>query len=33
MTPVEAPALVATRIRELVSTYIGSQRIQQKEGA
>ncbi|MGI3226593.1 alpha/beta fold hydrolase [Streptomyces sp. GTA36] len=33
MTPVEAPALIATRIRELVSTYIGSQRIQQKEGA
>ncbi|WP_326759729.1 alpha/beta hydrolase [Streptomyces phaeochromogenes] len=33
MTPVEAPALVATRIRELVSTYIGSQRIEQKEGA
>ncbi|WP_405568855.1 alpha/beta hydrolase [Streptomyces phaeochromogenes] len=33
MTPVEAPALVATRIRELVSTYVGSQRIQQKEGA
>ncbi|MEV2193536.1 alpha/beta hydrolase [Streptomyces phaeochromogenes] len=33
MTPVEAPALVATRIRELVSAYIGSQRIQQKEGA
>ncbi|MDQ0950389.1 pimeloyl-ACP methyl ester carboxylesterase [Streptomyces phaeochromogenes] len=30
MTPVEAPALVTTRIRELVSTYI---RIQQKEGA
>ncbi|MGA5506752.1 alpha/beta fold hydrolase [Streptomyces umbrinus] len=30
MTPVEAPALVATRIRELVSTYV---RIQQKEGA
>ncbi|WP_419667181.1 alpha/beta fold hydrolase [Streptomyces sp. 2-1] len=33
MTPVEAPALIATRIRELVSAYIGSQRIQQKEGA
>ncbi|MEU9782154.1 alpha/beta hydrolase [Streptomyces phaeochromogenes] len=33
MTPVEAPALVATRIRELVSAYTGSQRIQQKEGA
>ncbi|MCX4560166.1 alpha/beta fold hydrolase [Streptomyces umbrinus] len=33
MTPVEAPALIATRIRELVSTYIGSPRIQQKEGA
>jgi len=36
MTPVEAPALVATRIRELVSTYIRIQtdvRIQQKEGA
>ncbi|TRO62554.1 alpha/beta fold hydrolase [Streptomyces sp. IB201691-2A2] len=30
MTPVEAPALVTTRIRELVSTYV---RIQQKEGA
>ncbi|MGI3203102.1 alpha/beta fold hydrolase [Streptomyces sp. GLT-R25] len=30
MTPVEAPALIATRIRELVSTYV---RIQQKEGA
>ncbi|MDQ1026915.1 pimeloyl-ACP methyl ester carboxylesterase [Streptomyces umbrinus] len=30
MTPVEAPALVITRIRELVSTYV---RIQQKEGA
>ena len=30
MTPVEAPALVVTRIRELVSTYV---RIQQKEGA
>ncbi|MEU9876701.1 alpha/beta fold hydrolase [Streptomyces phaeochromogenes] len=33
MTPVEAPALVATRIRELVSAYTGSRRIQQKEGA
>lgn len=30
MTPVEAPALVITRIRELISTYV---RIQQKEGA
>ncbi|MFC8664329.1 alpha/beta fold hydrolase [Streptomyces sp. NPDC057199] len=30
MTPVEAPELVITRIRELVSTYV---RIQQKEGA
>ncbi|MEU5339917.1 alpha/beta hydrolase [Streptomyces sp. NPDC020766] len=33
MTPVEAPALVSTRIRELVSAYTGVQRIQQKEGA
>ncbi|MFD3378997.1 MULTISPECIES: alpha/beta fold hydrolase [unclassified Streptomyces] len=33
MTPVEAPELVITRIRELVSTYTGVQRIQQKEGA
>jgi pimeloyl-ACP methyl ester carboxylesterase len=36
MTPVEAPELVSTRIRELVSTYIRIQtdvRVQQKEGA
>ncbi|MGW3418155.1 alpha/beta fold hydrolase [Streptomyces phaeochromogenes] len=36
MTPVEAPELVSTRIRELVSTYVRIQtdvRIQQKEGA
>jgi pimeloyl-ACP methyl ester carboxylesterase len=33
MTPVEAPELVITRIRELVSAHIGIQRIQQREGA